>query len=315
MGTTLITGINGRLSGLVAATLARQAGAHVIGVDRAAPAQAIEDVEYRQAELRGRALGEIMRTGGVDVVVHLAQLGEEQDQPSREAAVREHVLATQELLGACAASGVRRVVLRSSTLVYGARHDQPLFLDESTLPHATATRDLIHDYVEIERFVEGFAAKHAEIAIAVLRCAGLVGASASSPLSRYLRQRAPATLLGFDPLIQTLHPNDAALAFVLAAMAPQAAGAFNLAADAPLTLSHAIRLAGSQPLPVAGPLMGAFRMIGRPVLGALPFGVEFLRYPCIADTRRARRDLAWEPQHAAEDALRELAPRPEAAAA
>lgn len=309
MGTTLITGINGRLAGLVAATLARQDGARVIGVDRAAPAQAIDGVEYRQAELRGRTLGEIMRDGGVDAIIHLAQLGEEQDPPSREAAVRGHVLATQELLGACAASGVRRVVLRSSTLVYGARPDQPLFLDESTLPHATATRDLIHDYVEIERFVEGFAAKHPQIAVAVLRCAGLVGASAASPLSRYLRQRAPITLLGFDPLIQTLHANDAALAFVLAAMSPHATGAFNLAADAPLTLSHAIRLAGSQPLPLAGPLMRAFRLIGGPALGPLPFGAEFLRYPCIADTRRARRDLAWEPQHAAEDALRELAPQ------
>src|SRR5690348_5421065 len=117
MTTALITGIRGRLAALVAGTLAGQADVHVIGVDRAPPEIALPGVEMRASNLRGRPLLELLRSTGADVVVHLAQMGEERSAPGRETAVQGNVISTMELLGACAAAGVRRVVLRSSTLV------------------------------------------------------------------------------------------------------------------------------------------------------------------------------------------------------
>jgi len=310
MTTTLITGINGQLAGLIAGVLARQSDLRVIGIDRKPPEHAIAGVEFHRSDMRGRSLRTVLQATAAEVVLHLAQVGEEQAVPSHEVAVRGNVLATMELLGACVAVDVRRVVLRSSTLVYGARHDLPLFLGESTPLRTTGVGDLPHDYVEVERFADDFSDKHADLGITVLRCARLVGAGVSSPLVRYLRQRTPFTILGFDPLIQVLHPDDAALAFVLAVLTPDVAGAFNLAADQPLTLSHAIRLAGGQPLPLAGPLFRTASLLGGVLpAGALPSDTAFLRYPCIADTRRAHDRLGWAPQHSAEDALRELAPQ------
>jgi UDP-glucose 4-epimerase len=310
MTTTLITGINGRLAGLIAGVLARQSDMRVIGIDRTPPEHTIAGVEFFRSDMRGRSLRSLLHATATEVVLHLAQVGEEQAVPSHEVAVRTNVLATMELLGACVAVGTRRVVLRSSTLVYGARHTLPLFVDESRPLQTSGAGDLPHDYVEVERFADDFSDKHPDLAITVLRCARLVGAGVSSPLARYLRQRTPLTILGFDPLIQVLHPDDAALAFVLAALAPAVAGAFNLAADQPLTLSHAIRLAGGQPLPVAGPLFRTASLLGGVrQSGALPGDPNFLRYPCIADTQRAHDLLGWAPQHSAEDALRELAPQ------
>jgi UDP-glucose 4-epimerase len=306
----LITGINGRLAGLIAGVLARQSDLRVIGIDRMPPEHAIAGVEFFRSDMRGRSLHTLLQATAAEVVLHLAQVGEEQTVPSHEVAVRGNVLATMELLGACVAVGVRRVVLRSSTLVYGARHNLPLFVGESTPLHTTGAGDLPHDYVEVERFADDFSDKHPDLAITTLRCAWLVGAAVSSPLARYLRQRTPLTILGFDPLIQVLHPDDAALAFVLAALTPDAAGAFNLAADAPLTLAHAIRLAGGQPLPLAGPLVRPASRIGGVLqVGALPGDPAFLRYPCVAATQRAHDLLGWTPQHSAEDALRELVPQ------
>jgi UDP-glucose 4-epimerase len=309
MTTILITGINGRLAGLIAGVLARQSAVRVIGIDRTPPEQAITGVECFRSDMRGRSLRTVLHETATEVVLHLAQVGEEQAVPSHEVAVRGNVLTTMELLGACVAVGVRRAVLRSSTLVYGARHNLPLFAAEATPLHTSGAGDLPHDYVEVERFADDFCDTHLDLAITLLRCARLVGAGVSSPLTRYLRQRTPLTILGFDPLIQLLHPDDAALAFVLAALAPDVAGAFNLAADQPLTLAHAIRLAGGQPLPLAGPLVRTASLLGVRQADALPGDTDFLRYPCIADTRRAHDLLDWTPQHSAEDALRELAPQ------
>ena len=315
MTTALITGIHGRLAALVAGVLAGQADVRVIGVDRGPPEKLLRGVEMRVSDLRGRPLLELLRSTGADVVVHLAQIGEERSAPGRETAVQGNVISTMELLGACVVAGVRRVVLRSSTLIYGARHDLPAFVTEAAPARPAGHAGLVHNYVEIERFVGDFAGKHPDLSIAVLRCAGLVGAAVSSPLARYFGQPLPPVLLGFDPRIQVLHPDDAAVAFALAALANGVDGPFNLAADDPLTLSHAIQLADRRSLPLPGPLFDAAELFGAARrIGVLPFDVDFLRYSCVADPRRAHETLGWTPQHTAEAALRELAPRRELAA-
>jgi len=314
MTTALITGINGRLALLVAGLLATQPDMRVVGVDRVLPDVPIAGVEVHPSDMRGRSMRDLLRSIGADVVVHLAQFGEERPFPGREMALRGNVLTTMELLGASVAAGVHRAVLRSSTLAYGARHNLPLFVSESTPLRSTGGANLQNDYIEVEHFAEGFVEKHPDLAIVVLRCANLVGGTISSPFARYLGQRAPSTLLGFDPLIQVLHPDDAAVAFTLAVLVQDAAGPFNLTAEGPLTLGHAIRLAGRQPLPLPGPVFDITRLLGAArSIGELPFDIDFLRYPCVADARRARDVLGWEPKHTAEEALRQLSPAQEVA--
>jgi UDP-glucose 4-epimerase len=315
MTTVVVTGVGGRLAQTVAGVLAGQAGVQVVGVDRAPVEPPLLGIDTRVSNLRGQALLELLREVGANVVVHLAQFGEERAAPGREAAVRGNVITTMELLGACAAVGVRRVVLRSSTLVYGARHDQPALVAETAQLHMPARPGLTRDYVEIGRFAADFAQKRPELSIVHLRCAALLG-GVSSPLSRYLSQPMPRTLLGFDPRIQVLHMADAAVAFVLAALADGVSGAFNVAADGSLTLIQAILLAGRRPLPIPGPLFDAAGLFGGSaanLTGALPFDPGFLRYSCVADTRRAREELGWLPQHSADAALRELTPERELA--
>jgi UDP-glucose 4-epimerase len=315
MTTALITGIGGRLAQMVAGGLAGQSGVRVIGVDRAPVEPPLLGIETRISNMRGHALLDLLRETGAEIVVHLAQFGEERAAPGREAAVRGNVITTMELLGACVAAGVRRAALRSSTLVYGARYDLPAIVAEAAPLHKPVHAGLLHDYVEIERFTASFATKHPDLLISVLRCASLIGGGVSSPLARYLSQPMPRTLLGFDPRIQVLHAGDAAVAFVLAALT-EADGPFNLAADHPLTLSRAILLAGQRPLPVPGAVFDVAGMLGGAtarITGALPFDPDFLRYSCVADTHRAHAILGWAPRHSAEDALRDLAPQHEVA--
>jgi UDP-glucose 4-epimerase len=316
MTTVVVTGIGGRLAQMVAGVLAGRAGVQVIGVDRAPAEPPLPGIDSRVSNLRGQALLELLREVGAHVVVHLAQYGEERAAPGREAAVRGNVISTMELLGACAAAGVRRAVLRSSTLVYGSRHDLPALIGESTPLWMPSLPGLARDYVEIGRFATDFAQKRSDLSIVALRCAGLVGGGVSSPLSRYLGGPAPRTLLGFDPRIQVLHSADATVAFALAALVDGVSGAFNIAAEGPLTLTRAILLAGQRPLPLPGLLLagaGLFGSAATNLTGALPFDPGFLRYSCVADTRRAREELGWLPQHSADTALRELSPERELA--
>ena len=319
MRTVLITGIGGYVASLVAGALASQPNLAVIGVAPELPPQPLDGVRLQQCDMSANSLLQLLEASAVDVVVHLDGVEPRALRDDR----RGYLFRTVELLGACAQAGVRRVVLRSSTLVYGARPDAPLFIDERAPVVPPERAGAVLGYAEVERVAAEFAARHPALSVAPIRCAGIVGEG--SPLERYLRRRPAPVMLGFDPRIQVLHAQDAALAFALAALADGLDRPVNVAASPPLPLSRAILLAGGRPLPLPPGLIAAAELrrhgqlhgvsallstVTAPVdrlLDDLPFNSAFLRYGCVADTRRAAELLGWEPQHSAEETLGALA--------
>ncbi|GAB4431139.1 MAG: NAD-dependent epimerase/dehydratase family protein [Chloroflexi bacterium OHK40] len=304
MTRVLINGIDGPLGARVATMLSAEPGVTVIGLGRETPPAPVGRAEWLEAVLNGQQLLALLRAEEIEVVVHLAFVGAERPTPSREAAVQQNVLGSMELLGACAAAGVRRVVLRSHTGVYGANPLNPAFIDEARPVAVGALRGLLRDYAEVEQFVAEFAARHPGLAIVSLRLAPLLGGW--SPIVRYLTETGPRMLAGFDPCLQLLHFDDAAAGFVRAALA-DVRGAFNLAADDTVALSQAIRLAGQQPVLVLEPLVRVAQAIGNDaILGHWPYDLSFLRHSCVADTARAKAELGWTPAHSAVAALQAL---------
>ncbi len=306
MGTLFLSGSNSQLGYRVAQRLRADGAQRVIARQCTGPLDfAHGDVLFNAAA--AQQLVELFRAEQVQTVIHLDLLGEDMPAPSSEGAFQHNVLGTLALLGACARAKVQRVILRSSTLVYGASNRNPMFIDEHA-PVVKAQRSgLLRDYCELDLLAQQFARSHPQVAVVLLRCAGIVGDQAWSPLSAYLTQPAPPVLLGYNPRIQMLHPSDAADAFVRAAQGQQR-GAFNLAADDPIGLEHAIRRTGRQPhavLPLPAPLAALSRQQQQLVRWfADP---AFLHYACVADTRRAHTELGWQPQHRSYDLLDALA--------
>ena len=73
-----------------------------------------------------------------------------------------------ELLGACERTSVGHLVLRSSTLVYGARHDAPAYVGERTPASPGARASLPRDYAEIERIASQFAGRQPALRVTAI---------------------------------------------------------------------------------------------------------------------------------------------------
>lgn len=304
MTTILINGIDSHLGAQVASLLSAEPGVTVIGLGRERPPAPIGRADWLTARLSGEQLVTLLKAEGITVVVHLAFAGEEGPVESREAAVQQNVLGSMELLGACAAAGVSRVVLRSHSWIYGASPLNPIFITEERPIVRGGISGLLRDYAEVEQFAATFAAQHPELTVVRLRCAPLLGAP--SPMADYFSGPAPRTLLGFDPSLQLLHLDDAAAAFASAALGT-GSGPYNLAADDTVCLSQAIKLAGRQPMPLLEPVAAlALTLGGRSIMGSWPFDLAFLRHSCIVDTGRAKRELGWAPVHTTVDTLTAL---------
>jgi UDP-glucose 4-epimerase len=124
----------------------------------------------------------------------------------------------------------------------------------------------------------------------------IVGPVHNAP-SNYLRIERPPILLGFDPMVQLIHVQDVAEAIALA-LAPDRRGIYNLVGPGEVPLSVVLGELGRQPValphPFARPVLQlAFR------LGISSFPVaelDFIRYVCMVDGRRAQAELAFRPQ-------------------
>jgi UDP-glucose 4-epimerase len=135
----------------------------------------------------------------------------------------------------------------------------------------------------------------------MLRYQPTLGTAIDSPLTRYLRQSVVPTQLGFDPLLQFVHAEDAVSALEAAVRRP-ARGPVNVAGEGSVTLSRLLRLAGRIPLPVPAPLFGAALGAGaRLGLARLPpEAVMWLRNGLTVDTARLTGEVGFRPRSTAD---------------
>ncbi len=303
----LVTGVSKPWGEQMAAQLVAQPGFHVVGLDSEKPKLEIKGLDFIQADIRNPLLVDLLKAEQVDTLCHLAIM--ETRHPS-EAAFENNVMGTIKVFGACALAGVRKIVLKSTTMVYGARPDNSFYLNEEGPLRGSQTHGYTRDMIEIEAFCNGFRRQAPEVQLTILRFAHIIGPEADTPMTRFLKEPWTPVLWGFNPIMQVIHESDVVGALVHSVV-QDTPGVFNVAAEDHMPLERLMALAGKFPLPIfhlfvywgAG-LMGG---VGLPVARVLPIEPDYLRYGHVGDLNRMRTELCFSPRYTAEGALREFA--------
>ena len=146
----------------------------------------------------------------VDTVVHMDVSGTPLGRAAAGRTVKEtNVIGTMQLLGACQKSPtVQRLVVKSSTSVYGSAPRDPAVFTETTPPKSLPSGGFAKDAVEVEGYVRGFARRRPDVAVCVLRFANILGPRADSPLAEYFSLPVLPTVFGYDPRLQFVHEDD-----------------------------------------------------------------------------------------------------------
>lgn len=287
----LVTGVSHPLGAAVALRLASEPDVDVVGVDHVAPRRHVRSaISVVRADIRSPLIARVLADAEVDTVVHLGVVASAAEAGGRGAMREQNVLGGMQLMAACQAlESLNRLVVRSSTAVYGSTPTDPAVFTEATEPVDVPRRGFAHDMVELESYVRSLARRRRDVAVTTLRTATLVGPDADSPLQRYLSLPVVPTVLGYDPRLQLLHSDDAVAAFVDVALRGPA-GTFNLAGDGVVPLSQAVRRARRLGLPIAAPLVGVasrvLRQVGGPGLPAE--GLRAAEHGRVVDTSAFR---------------------------
>jgi UDP-glucose 4-epimerase len=294
----LITGVAGGQGRLIARRLADRF--EVCGVDRLPWEGHPRSLRFHLLDLRKKKFQDIFRTERPAAVVHLAFVRHFGLDPRLRHEV--NVLGTQQLLEYCAAYGVRRVVVLSTSYVYGALPENPYYMTEDAPLNVSRTYPEVRDLAEVDTLCSGFLWRHPEIATAILRPVNTLGYYVHSAIGRYLKLDYVPTIFGFNPMMQFIHEEDLAEAVALALQAG-AHGVFNVAGPGAVPVEVAIRATGGTPLPIP-------EAAARAIFGALfrfglypfpPGAIDFVKYPCTVDASRFRRATGFTPLFTLED--------------
>ena len=299
-----VVAVTGAAQGLGHALTARLAAS-----DRIGRVVAIDDhrgdvtgVTWRVVDVRDPALAG--RLTGVDVVVHTdVDLAPDTDARARRAF---NVRGAQTVLTAAAAGRVGRAVLITSAMVYGARPDNPVPLEESAPPGANPDGSVVGDLLEIEQLARRSRAAHPGLDVTVVRPAALVGEGLETAVTRHFEAPRLLTVKGIAPRWQFCHVDDLVSALELTA-AGELTGSFAVGCDGWLDQGDVEEISGLRRLELPpGMTFGTVQRLHRAGLTPVPaVDLNFIVYPWVVDCR-ALRDVGWRPQHDNADTFRVL---------
>ena len=324
----VVTGATGNIGTALLRRWATSSEHHeVVGIARRPPEQPAQGVvTWVTADLSREVSAPALRTAfaGADAVVHLAW----GFQPSHDLGYLEAlgVGGTRRVLDAVAANGVPHLVHMSSLGAYSPKHDdEPV--DESWPTDGVPSSPYSRHKVAAERLLDAFeaagpgagtgAAPSGSSTVVTRLRPGIVGQrQAGSALLRYgipgwLPARAvrllPALPVDRGLVIPMVHADDVAAAIDLA-LEQGAGGAFNLAADPPLTRDIIADVLGARPLHVPSAIvrLAVSASWHARVQQLDPGWIDLAFALPLLDSTKARRELGWEPTKDAVSVLREV---------
>lgn len=303
----LITGISGGLAGLLAARLEDDDGVEAIaGVDIIEPTHDLRRTEFIRADLSSHTLARALDRLAIDTLVHLDITAEPGRAGGRSRMKEKNVIRTMQLLGAAGkAKQLRRVIMKSTTAVYGSSYADPSLLREDAEPDPRAS-GYARDAIEVETYARGFARRRSDVAVTILRFANFIGGGVDSVIGTYLELPVVPTVLGYDPRIQLCHVTDA-VEVLAQGVTGDHPGTYNVAGTGVVYLSQMVRLAGKVTVPVPPPLVGSTADLMRR-LGLVDFSpeqVQFLLYGRVGDLARLQQVFGYQPRYRTRTAVEE----------
>jgi UDP-glucose 4-epimerase len=297
----LITGAGGYLGSQLLALL-RERGdgiGRVVALDvRETPEEKrLPGVDYRVADIRSAELVDIFKSEAPDVVVHLASIVTPGKGSTREFEYSVDVVGTQNVLEACLAAGVNKIVVTSSGAAYGYHADNPAWISEDWPVRGNEAFAYSHHKRLVEEMLARWRIEHPQLQQVVLRVGTILGATVQNQITALFEKPRLLAIRGSDSPFVFIWDKDVAGA-ILHAVTTDRAGVYNVAGDGALSIREIAQRLGKGLIVLPAWLLQAALALLKP-FGLTRYGpeqVDFLRYRPVLDNRKLKEEFGYAPK-------------------
>lgn len=304
MKNILITGASGYLGKIVMAELAQRRNLDgqppftLVGLDvRETPAaQRTGGVEYEQADVRSPQLAALLRRHRINVVVHLAAIVTPGRHDDRARAYAVEVEGTANLLAACRAAGVEKLIVTSSGAAYGYYADNPALLQEEQPLRGNVAFAYAHHKRLVEAMLAECRQQHPELRQVIFRVSTILGETTNNQITALFDKPRLLAITGASSPFVFIWDKDVA-ACLSAAIFSEKTGIYNLAGDGALTITEIAHMLGKKTLTLpAGLLRWGLAVLRKLRLTQYgPEQLDFLRYRPVLDNTKLKREFGYTP--------------------
>jgi len=282
----------------------------IVGVDVREPSRDLARTDFVRADIRHSLIGKLVRALGIDTVVHTNLIVDPRRTTPR-VAHETNVIGTMNLLAACsgADSPVRKLVVKSSTAIYGAEPDDPSFWSEELRRRRPPRDAFSRDIVEVESYVRDYAARQRDCTVTTLRFSNVLGPLLQTPFQALFTLPVVPSVLGFDPRLQFLHEQDA-IEVLYRATVEDHPGVFNVTGPGIVILSQAIKIMSKYNAPVIPPYGGALATAVMRRFGVLDWPshlLQLIQYGRVVDIRKLTGEFGYTPQFSSRETVDDFA--------
>ncbi|NJD31888.1 MAG: SDR family oxidoreductase [Gammaproteobacteria bacterium] len=299
----LITGAAGYLGSTLVASLARRGPAGGVAcivasdVRETPPERRLPGVEYAAMDIRAPGLAELLRQHAIDTVVHLAAIVTPGPKSNRELEYSVDVLGTKNVLEACVASGVRKVIVTSSGAAYGYYPDNPEWLTEDDAIRGNEAFAYSHHKRLVEEMLARYRHDHPALKQVVLRVGTILGETTRNQITALFDRPRLLAIRGSKSPFVFIWDQDVVGA-IEHAIVSEKDGIYNVAGDGALSIQEIAARLGKRCLTIPPSLLRAALAVLHP-LGLSRYGpeqVDFLRYRPVLDNRRLKEQFGYVPK-------------------
>jgi UDP-glucose 4-epimerase len=259
-------------------------------------------------------LDTLFKRARVDTVLHLAfVLRQLRD---REESQRINVGGASNVLWACEAAGVTRIVLMSSSTVYGPHPDNDELLVEDSPLRPPPAFNYANDKMTVEWFYRNYGEQRKRTQVSILRGCVVMGPMVDNFITQALNKPVLIAVGRDDPEMQFIHEEDLTEILWRFISEPHA-GTFNVAGPGTISWSAVVKMAHKRLLRFSAPVAYALTNLTwrlRLQNDAPGVGLDYIRWPWTVNTERLEKELGFKFKHSSYDAVESYLGEPPALA-
>lgn len=305
----LITGASGYLGGLLVNKLVafyKEKGEQgtIIAADIKNRNWTDPLIHFIKLDVRSPEMEAVMKKYRVDIVVHLASIVTPGKKSNREFEYSVDVLGTENVLKACVASGVKRIIVTSSGAAYGYHPDNPEWINEDT--PIRGNKEFAYSYHKrlVEELLAKYRAEHPELGQVIFRIGTILGADTKNQITNLFEKKVLLGIARSDSPFVFIWDQDV-VGCLLKAIAEEKTGIFNVAGDGVLSIDEIGTILKKPVVRIPAWLVKSALFILKR-LSLTQYGeeqVNFLRYRPVLNNHKLKTEFGYIPKLTSKDAF------------